>query len=140
VNGREASKQGRGYNIVVLDSQSGNIIASRFFNTADDRAQSRAMTDFLAQVHDGNVVVVAAQENAGTNLGDRTVAMLRSIGAQIDLRQNPNRSHAIIGVRGAQPGMAIEQSNDGESLVAVGRNSDERTLAAAISMLVLEKK
>lgn len=140
VNGREVSKQGRGYNIVVIDPQNDNVIASRFFNTADDRAQSRAMTDFLAQVRQGQIVVVAAQEDAGTNLGDRTVAMLQTIGAQVDLRRTPTYAHAIIGVKGAPPGTAIEQSSDGDVFISVGRNADERTLSAAVSTIVIERK
>lgn len=140
VDGHELSKMGRGYNIVVIDPQTGNIIASRVFNTADDIAQSRALTDFLAQVRDGSIVAVAAQENAGANLGERTVGMLRSIGAQVDLRQTPNRAHAIIGVKGATPGTAIEQSSDGDVFISVGRNVDERMLSVAVSAITIEPK
>jgi len=140
VNDREASELRRGYNVVVIDPKTGDVIASSVFNTADDIARSRAMTDFLAQIREGSIVVVAAQENAGANLGERTVGMLRSLGAQIDLRQTPNHSHAIIGVKGASPGTAVESSREGESFIAIGRNVDDRTLAAAISLITLEKK
>lgn len=140
INGREMAKQGRGYNIVVLEPKTGNIVASRFFNTADDKAQSRAMTDFLAQIPAGDIVIAAAQENAGTNLGDRTVAQLQSLGAQIDLRQTPNFSHALIGIKGAKPGTALEQTRDGDVFLAVGHNPDDRTLAAAVSRVIFEKR
>ena len=140
VNEREVSKQGRGYNVVVIDPANGSVVASRFFNTADDIAQSRAMTDFLTQVRDGYIVSVAAQENAGAHLGDRTVALLRSIGARVDLRQTPNHSHAIIGVKGAVTGSALEESSDVSTFLAVGHDIDARTLAAAINLITLEKK
>lgn len=140
VNNREESKLGRGYNVVVIDPKSGQAINSRFFNTADDRAQSRAMTDFLAQIPDGQIVAVAAQENAGTQLGDRTVALLQSIGAQIDLRRNPRHAHAIIGVKGALPGTALEQSADDGVFISIGRNADDRTLAAAVSVITIEQR
>ncbi|MEW5718152.1 MAG: interleukin-like EMT inducer domain-containing protein [Chloroflexota bacterium] len=140
VNGREVSPLGRGYNVVVIDPKSGAVVSAKSFNTADDRAQSRAMTDFLAQAPNGFIVAVAAQEDAGANLGDRTAAMLRAIGGQIDPRENPTRAHALIGVKGATPGAALEQSNEGAAFVSVGHSADERTLAAAVSTVVIEKK
>ena len=140
VNGREVSPLGRGYNVVVIDPKSGAVVSAKSFNTADDIAQSRLMTDFLAQAPEGFIVAVAAQENAGTNLGDRTVAMLRALGSQIDLRENPARAHAIIGVKGASTGSALEDSRADAASLAVGHNSDDRMLAAAISLITLEKK
>ena len=73
-------------------------------------------------------------------MGDKTVAALRSIGAQVDIRQTPNRSHVIIGVKGAAPGTAVEQANDGASFISVGHVTDERTLAAAVSEITIEKR
>ncbi|MBI5033100.1 MAG: hypothetical protein HZB51_21485 [Chloroflexi bacterium] len=140
VNGVEASLLGRGYNIVVIDPKNGKIISAKSFNTADDKAQSRAMTDFIAKIPNGFIVVVSAQESAGLNLGDRTVAGLKGLGSKIDLRQNPNRAHALVGVKGATPGTADEESKDGSAFVVIGHSADERTLAAAISAVMIEKK
>jgi len=140
VNGREASLQGRGYNVVVIDPKSGAVVTAKNFNTADDRAQSRAMTEFITNLPNGFIVAVASQEDAGMNLGDRTVAGLQSIGGQIDLRQTPKNSHALIGVKGAMAGTALEQSTDGAVFIAVGHNADDRTLSAAVSVVTIERK
>ncbi len=140
VNGRETSPLGRGYNVVVIDPKTGSVITSRVFNTADDKAASRAMTDFIAQIPPGMIVAAASQEDAAANLGDRTVAALRSLGGQVDLRQNAGRSHVLIGVKGALPGSALEQSNEGAAFISVGHNADERTLAAAVSIITIEKQ
>ena len=140
VSGQEVSPLGRGYNLVVLDSKSGKIFNAKSFNTADDIAQSRAMTDFIAKIPNGFIVAVAAQESAGLNLGDRTVTGLRGLGSQIDLRQNPNRSHAMVGVKGAPGGTADEQSDDSPTMLVIGHSADERTLAAAVSVITIEKK
>ena len=140
VNGREASLLGRGYNVVVIDPKSGGVIDARVFDTADDKVASRAMTDFIAQIPPGMIVAVASQEAVAANLGDRTVAGLTSIGAQVDVRQTPSRSHAIIGVKDAPAGRALEQSSEGTSFISVGHSPDERTLAAAVSVITLEKK
>lgn len=140
VNDQEVSPLGRGYNIVVLDPKNGKMISAKSFNTADDKAQSRAMTDFIAKIPNGFIVAVAAQESAGLNLGDRTVAGLKGLGSKIDLRQTPNRSHALVGVKGAANGTADEESSDDSAFVAIGHSADERSLAAAISVMTIEKK
>ncbi len=140
VSGREASLLGRGYNVVVIDPKTGRVVDARVFNTVDDIAASRAMTAFIEQVPQGMIVAVASQDAVATNLGDRTVAELRSLGGQTDLRQNPTRSHVLIGVKGAPAGSAVEQSVDGTSFISVGHSADTRTLAAAVSAITIEKK
>ncbi|MBI4787534.1 MAG: hypothetical protein HY782_10860 [Chloroflexi bacterium] len=140
IAGREQSRLGRGYNVVVVDPKSGAVVSAKVFNTADERSQSRALTDFIAEIPDGMIVAVAAQEEIAANLGDRTVAGLQSLGGQIDVRTNGNRSHAIIGVKGARPGTALEQANEGTSFLSVGRSPDDRTLAAAVGAITFHKK
>ncbi len=140
VNGREASPLGRGYNVAVIEPARGAEINAKTFNTADDRAQSRAMADFIEKIPNGFIVAVASQEEAAANLGDRAIAALRSIGAQIDIRKIPKGSHAIIGVKGAAPGAALEQSNEGTAFISVGHSPDERTLSVAVSSMAIEKK
>jgi hypothetical protein len=139
VNGREASKLGRGYNVVVLDPRVG-VADARVFNTADEAGASRSLADFFAKIPNGSIVAVASQEEIVGNLDERAVAALRSIGAQVDVRKNPNRSHAVIGVKAAPAGSALELSNEGTSFISVGHVPDERTLAAALSVITIEKK
>ncbi len=139
VNGREVAPGKRGYNVVVLDSQSGAVLSARRFDMVEDRAESRAMTDFLMQVPAGQIVVIASQGDVAANLGDRTVEQLRTLGAQIDVRQTAQRAHVIIGVKGAPRGSALEQASDTSAIVAVGRSLDTRTLAAAVSTITIEK-
>jgi hypothetical protein len=140
VDGREVSLLGRGYNVAVVDPASGRVLAAKVFNTADDRAQSRAMTEFIGGLPNGVIVAVAAQEEVAASLGDNTVKALHSIGASIDIRKTPGRSHAIIGVRGASAGSAQEQSSEGTSFISVGHSPDERTLAAAVSSVTYERR
>lgn len=139
VNEREVAPAKRGYNVVVLDATSGAIVSARAFDTVADRAESRAMTDFLARIPAGQIVIVAAQGEVAANLGDRTVEQLRTLGAQIDMRQTGQRAHVIIGVKGARAGSALEQAGEAVAMLAVGRSLDTRTLAAAVSMVTIEK-
>ncbi len=139
VNGLEASKLGWGYNVVVLDAR-GAVVNARNFNTADEASASRSLADFIAKIPNGSIVAVASQEEIFGNLDDGAIMALRSIGAQVDARKNPNRYHAIIGVKGAAAGSALEQSNEGTSFIWVGHVPDDRTLAAAVSTVTVEKK
>jgi hypothetical protein len=139
VNGREVAPGKRGYNVVVLDPQSGAVQSARRFDMVEDRAESRAMTDFLMQVPAGHIVVIASQGDVAAGLGDRTVEQLRTLGAQIDVRQTAQRAHVIIGVKGAPRGSALEQTDDAAAIVAVGRSLDTRTLAAAVSGITIKK-
>ncbi len=140
VNGREASLLGRGYNIVVVDPKSGAVTSAQVFHTGDDRSQSRNLTDFIARIPTGYIVALASQEDVAASLGDGTVAAFRSLGGQIDIRQSPGRTHALIGVKGAAPGTALEQSDEGASFIYVGHVPDDRTLSAAVSSVTFEKK
>lgn len=140
INGREASLLGRGYNLVVIDPRTGNVVQAKVFDTVGEIAQSRAMTDFIAQIPEGMIVVVASQGQASANLGERTVAGLRSIGGQVDPRQDWDRSHVIVGVKGAAIGNGIEQWNAASAFISVGHSADDRTLAAALSLITIEKQ
>ncbi len=140
VNGRETARQTRGYNIVALDPKSGALIESRAFDTVDDRVGSRALTAFIEKIPDGLIVVVAAQGDAAINLGDRAANAFKLLGGALDPRAQPSNSYALIGVKGAAPGAAIEAFEERAAFAWVGRNPDERTLAAAVSMITIEKK
>ncbi len=140
VNGREASPLGRGYNVVVVNPQSGAVSASKVFDTVTDRSQSRSLTDFIAEIPKGYIVAVASQGQVAASLGNLTVDGLRSLGGKVDIRETPKFSHALIGVKGAATGTALEQSKEGTAFISVGRSPDDRTLAAAVSTLTIEKK
>ncbi len=140
VNGKQVSPLKRGYNVVVIDPASGAIVNVQAFNTIDDRVDSRALTDFIARVPNGFIVAVASQDDAAANLGDRAASSFQLLGGQIDPRQNPTRTYALIGVKGKSPGSALEDSREGASFVSVGRSQDDRTLAAAVNSIVIEKK
>lgn len=140
VNGKEVAPQKPGYNVVVLEPHTGTVLDARVFDTINDRVGSRAFTDFIAQIPAGHIVAIASQDAVAANLGDRAAASFQLVGGQIDIRQNPTRTHALIGVQGVRPGSAIEQSQESSSLIWVGPSQDTRSLAAAVSVVVIEQK
>jgi hypothetical protein len=58
----------------------------------------------------GTIVAAAVKDEASQELTDRAVAALRSLGGREDIRGRYRVSHLLIGVKGAEPGAAIERS------------------------------
>lgn len=107
VNGRDLSPNRRGYNVVALDS-AGQLLGSGSFDTHLDPQASPRLAGFIAALPEGSIVAVAVADEASLNLGAEAVSALRSIGATGDLRGRFRWGHAIIGVKGAVPGQALE--------------------------------
>ena len=77
----------------------------------------------------------AVRIDGGRNRTAEAVAALGTIGAQADLRGTENRAHAIIGVKGAAPGTALELAPAGNAFLYVGHAMDQRTLAVAVDSI-----
>jgi hypothetical protein len=109
VNGRDAAPNERGYNLVVLDPSTGAVKQAASFDTHLDPAASQALAAAIAAVPAGDIVALAAADEASRLLGAEAVAALRSIGAEGELRDRFRWGHAVIGVKGAAPGTALEE-------------------------------
>ena len=64
------------------------------------------------------------------------MAAFQAIGGQADLRGTDSWSHAIIGVKGAAPGTAMEAAGPDSGWLRVA--PDRRTLAVAVDAIVWE--
>jgi hypothetical protein len=60
------------------------------------------------------------RDEASAQLTEEAVRALHSIGAAGDLRGKYRWTHAILGVKGAAPGTALEQMSEDEVSVLVG--------------------
>jgi hypothetical protein len=132
VDGRQVSPNTRGYNVVLLNPKTGAVLDSAAFDTHLDAAASRALAEYINGVPEGTIVAVAAADEASRLLGQEAVDALRTIGASGDLRGKFRWGHAIIGVRGALPGSALEAMDwMRPSSLSVGEGATEPALAAA---------
>jgi hypothetical protein len=127
-----------GYNVAVIHPQTGRVLEQRGFDTtpSGDEAEATALADFLANVPAGQIVVVALQGDGAALLTEDAVAAFRAIGGQADLRGTDGWSHAIIGVKGAAPGAAMEAAGPDNGWLRVA--PDRRTLAVAVDAIVWE--
>ena len=136
VDGRNVSPEGRGYNLTVMDPQTGAVEATASFDTHLDGGASQALADFMASVPKGRIVAVAVRDEASRLLSEEAVQALRTIGAEGDLREKFRWGQAIIGVKGTQPGQAVESlAVLRPAIVYVGEGTTEPHLAAAFSLV-----
>jgi hypothetical protein len=134
VNGVDVSPNQRGYNLAVIGPAGSFQTAS--FDTHLDPGASARLAAFIAAVPDGQTVAVAAADEASMHLGEDAVVALRSIGAAGDLRGRFRWSQAIIGVKGAAPGSALEAMDGLRPVgVAAGPAVTEPAVAAAVASI-----
>jgi len=137
VNGVDVSPNQRGYNVAVISSQ--GDITTAGFDTHLDPDASAALAEFIAAVPEGHTIAIAAADEVSMNLGEEAVAALRSVGAAGDLRERFRWSHAIIGVKGANPGSAIEALDGLRPVsVAAGPSVTQPRVAAAVEWIRFE--
>jgi hypothetical protein len=127
-----------GYNVAVIEPHGGRVVDRQGFDTApgSGEAESTALADFIANVPEGQIVAVALQGDGAAYLTDDALAGLRAIGGQADPRGTAGWSHAIIGVKGAAPGMAMEATGPENGWLRVA--PDRRTLAIAVDTILWE--
>jgi hypothetical protein len=140
VGQEDGSTHRRGYNLAVIDPQTGKVVEKAGFDTHANQYESQDLADFIAQIPPGFIVAVAVKEDGATHLTAQAVEALSTLGAQVDLRGKVNLSHAIIGVKGASPGTALEATGEGNSYLHVGKNPDRRTLALALDFVTFSPK
>ncbi|MGC8837574.1 MAG: interleukin-like EMT inducer domain-containing protein [Anaerolineae bacterium] len=133
----DVSAHRRGYNIAVLDPRTGDPVEARGFDTWANPYESQALARFLAQVPEGYIVVAAVQEDGARHLTEEAVQALWSIGAGEDMRGREGQAHAVIGVKGAPRGTALEEVGGPSAYLRLGRNPDSRTLGAAFDWVAL---
>ncbi len=138
VQGEDASTHRRGYNLAVIHPQSGAVVEKAGFDTWANEYESQDLANFIADIPEGYIFALAVKDDGAASLTEKAFQALQSLGAQIDLRGTQHLSHAIIGVKGAAPGTALEASGEGNSYLHVGKNPDERSLAVAVDYVNFE--
>jgi ABC-type transport system involved in cytochrome c biogenesis permease component len=128
-----------GYNVAVIDPRTGELLDRQGFDTTPggNEAEADALAGLIEGLPAGQIVVVALQGDGAVHLTDRAVAALRAIGGQADLRGTTGWSHAIVGVKGAAPGTALEAAGPDDGWLRVA--PDRRTLAIAVDAILWEQ-
>ncbi len=138
VNGVEESPNARGYNIVVIDPQTGAIDARENFDTFASEQESARMAEFIAQIPNGKIVAVAVRDEASSHLTQAVVDALKSLGAKQDLRGRFRWSHALLVTKGNPEGAREVASETNVSQVFNAALITEPNIAAIIGEIRIE--
>ncbi len=143
VNGVDAAPNQIGYNLVVLDARTGMVEKSAAFNTFASEAESARLAQFIAGIPNGKIVAAAVRDEASAHLTAKAVDALRSIGAVRDM-SGPGHwrwSHAIVGVKGAASGAALEAASETwPAQLVVGVGAMEPNVAAGLEWLQVQPR
>jgi hypothetical protein len=80
------------------------------------------MAERIASLAPGTIVIAGVKTDGGGQLTADGVAALRSVGGQRDNQRTLWLAHALIGVKGAPAGSAVEASGPGRVTASVGRS------------------
>jgi hypothetical protein len=136
---QDGSQHSPGYNVAVIHPRSGKLLDQRGFDTtpSGSEAQSVALADMIDAVPDGQIVVVAMQGDGAAYLTEGAVEALARIGGEVDPRGTAGWSHAIIGIKGAAKGTALEVAGRDSGWLRVA--PDRRMLAIAVDLILWER-
>jgi hypothetical protein len=109
----------KGYTLAVI-APDGRVTDVRGFNTSWSEAASHGMAAAIRAVPQGWTVVAVTDYDASRALTADAVEALHSLGMTVDLRGRFQDAHAAIGVKGAAPGTALEQTGRFHAACAAG--------------------
>jgi hypothetical protein len=129
----DASAHRRGINLAVINPGSGTVEAVKGFDTAANEFEAEALAEFVANIPEDQIVVVATQGPDATRfLTPAAQSALATIGAN---SQGVNAPLSIIGVKGADSGEAVQASGEGTAYLRLGASPDTRDLTAAVDTI-----
>ena len=111
VNSVPVMEQHRGHNLVVISSNSGEVITNRSFDTWDSPDEANAMESFINSLSEGMYVLCAIKDDGSYNMTEAAYQALESIGSQYCRDVGFRDSWAIVGVKGAPIGSVKERRN-----------------------------
>ncbi len=97
----------RGINLVAIEPD-GKIIYRGNFDTWIDKKEGLKFAEFVNSLTDGIVVALCVADEASKNLTERGQEALYKLGGQLPLIKAFRYSYALIGIKGAEKGTALE--------------------------------
>jgi hypothetical protein len=128
VNGVEESPNRRGYNVLVLDQESGSVLVREVFDTFISSQESARLASFTRNLPPRRIVVAAIKDEGVGHLTEDAVLALHSLGGGIDPRGSLFISHLLVGVTGAPPGSAVELAGHKRLEYVVGVDRRDRVM------------
>ncbi len=132
----DASFGRRGYNVTLLDPETGRVVDKQGFDTVANSYEVARLVDYLNQLPPGQIVILVTREGAGAFISPDLVQALQRVGSAVtSAQQIAGQAHALVGVVAAGPGTAAEKIAASDAYLDI--SGDFRTLAAAIDWLAI---
>ena len=121
LSGIDVAPNTRGYNVAVIDPGTGDLVAAVAFDLIRPPGGGEAarMVRFLGGIPEGFLVCVAVRDDGSMGITPGVADALRSLGAQKTPKLR--HSYALIGVKGAKPGTAVEKLSRDPVVLELGR-------------------
>lgn len=98
----------RGFNVAVIDPDSGIVRAKQSFDVYGDANAAAALARFLDDTAVGTIVAVAVKDDASANVSDAARRSLQSVGSALIHNLGFRQSFTLIGKKGSAPGSVPE--------------------------------
>jgi len=117
IDGVAVTPQQRGIVLALIDPQSGEVLDATAFDTYASEDESNRLAAALSAAPPGAIVALATYDEGVAKLNAAARTALASFGAKIDLTGKVGAAYALIGVKGSQPGTALERLDQQQALV-----------------------
>jgi hypothetical protein len=109
VDGVTVTPQQRGIVLALIDPQTGKVRAAGGYDTYLSTDESDRLAAAINAAPDRTIIALVSYEEGMSKLNDAARAALASLGARTDLKDQIGAAYALIGVKGAVPGTALER-------------------------------
>ena len=132
VDGVPVTKQEKGLVLAVVDPETGRVIQTDHFDTFRFERETERFLKTVESIEEGAIVSIASFDDGLSLLDETSAIAVAAIGGREDLDGLAGFNYGIIGVRGAEPGTAMEiLQTDPIQLdigIAASRSNDVNTL------------
>lgn len=133
VAGKNVIPSTRGYHLVAINAQTGNVDAVGNFDTFADSTASQQLSRFVNALPRGEIVAGAAIDDASQKLGNDAITALEALGVSGNVRKQFRAGHAFVGIHGSAAGQAVEDLNaEIPASVAIGKSVTKPFVALAL--------
>lgn len=136
INGETATPEQRGMVIAAVNPQTGSLIFGEGFDTYASTTDSNSLAAAINNLPNGTIVALATYDEGTGSLTDQARAALQSLGAAETLQDAFGMAYGLIGVKGAEPGTAVEQLGDTPLAIDVGMGAAPAETAEFSSHLI----
>lgn len=118
VDGVTVTPKQRGIVLALIDPDTGKLRAAGGYDTYLSSDESDRLAAAIAAAPDGTIVGLATYEEGAAKLNDAARAAIAGLGARVDLKDKIGAAYALVGVKGAAPGTAIERFDPAAAVTA----------------------